>query len=92
MRWRFLDNVDKKFAYDIFSFIISKIALAYATYSFVTMHMYPAYDVLKRVYFIPHIVAFAVIFILPKVFKPLKKTQPAKIEKEIIDEKQIKQE
>ncbi|CAB3400852.1 unnamed protein product [Caenorhabditis bovis] len=76
MRWRFLGNPKVKLGYDIFSFIVSKIALAYATYSFVTMNLYPAFDVLKRVYFIPHFIAFAVILILPKFFKPLKKSQP----------------
>ncbi|CAI2357118.1 unnamed protein product [Caenorhabditis sp. 36 PRJEB53466] len=92
MRWRFLDNANSKFAYDVFSFIISKIALAYATYSFVTMHLHPAYEVLTRVYFIPHIVAFAVIFVLPKFFRPLKKPQAAPVADEIISDKPLKKE
>ncbi|CAL2050124.1 unnamed protein product [Caenorhabditis brenneri] len=91
MRWRFLDDPSKKFAYDIFSFIISKIALAYATYSFVTMHLHPAYEVLNRTYYIPHIVAFATIFVLPKFFKPLKKPQSnSNVAKDIIVDNSLK--
>ncbi|CAI5455555.1 unnamed protein product [Caenorhabditis angaria] len=73
MRWRALYNPNVKLVYDIFSFIMAKIALHYATFSFVTMNLHPAVDVLARVYFIPHFVAFAILFGLPKFFKPLKK-------------------
>ncbi|KAK6011947.1 MBOAT family protein [Ostertagia ostertagi] len=70
MRYRFLDCPRQKFAYDILTFSATKIALGYTTYAFVTMNLNPAFFVYKRVYFVVHIVAFAIVFVLPRFFPP----------------------
>ncbi|VDL73122.1 unnamed protein product [Nippostrongylus brasiliensis] len=70
MRHRFLDNPTQKLIYDVVGFMATKVALAYTTYAFVTMNLNPAFFVYKRVYFIVHIIAFAIVFVLPRIFPP----------------------
>ncbi|KAK6054702.1 hypothetical protein COOONC_07792 [Cooperia oncophora] len=70
VRYRFLDSAKKKLAYDVLTFSATKIALGYTTYAFVTMNLNPAFFVYKRVYFVVHIVAFAIVFILPHFCPP----------------------
>ncbi|PIO60059.1 hypothetical protein TELCIR_18461 [Teladorsagia circumcincta] len=71
MRHRFLDCPKQKLAYDILTFSATKVALGYTTYAFVTMNLNPAFFVYKRVYFVVHIVAFAIVFVLPRFFPPM---------------------
>ncbi|KAJ1366273.1 hypothetical protein KIN20_026889 [Parelaphostrongylus tenuis] len=70
MRHRFLNCPKQKAAYDVMSFIATKIALAYTTYAFVVMNLDPAIFVYKRVYFIVHIVALVILVVLPRYFPP----------------------
>ncbi|CAJ0578969.1 unnamed protein product, partial [Mesorhabditis spiculigera] len=78
LRYRFLQSPSKKMIYDLITFLATKVALAYATYSFVTMHFYPSFFIYSRVYFIPHIIAVLLIFLTPLAFRPeKKKVEPA---------------
>ncbi|KHJ90144.1 MBOAT family protein [Oesophagostomum dentatum] len=77
MRHRFLDDPRKKMAYDFMTFMATKIALAYATYPFVTMNLNPAFMLYKRVYFIVHIFAILILVALPQIYPPLQKKPPA---------------
>lgn len=73
MRWRFVNNKTHKAVYDFVTFMATKVALAYATYAFVTMHLYPGFDVYKRVFFCVHILGLLILYVLPNFFRPLKK-------------------
>ncbi|RCN35771.1 MBOAT family protein [Ancylostoma caninum] len=70
MRHRFLDCHKKKLAYDVMTFMATKVALAYATYPFVTMNLNPAFSLYKRVYFFVHIAAILILVVLPRVYPP----------------------
>ncbi|CAJ0959149.1 unnamed protein product, partial [Mesorhabditis belari] len=72
-RYRFLGSSSSKFVYNAITFMATKIALAYAAYSFVTMHAYPAMFIYSRIYFLPHIIAVLMIFTIPMFFRPEKK-------------------
>uniref|UniRef100_A0A1I7XV25 MBOAT family protein n=1 Tax=Heterorhabditis bacteriophora TaxID=37862 RepID=A0A1I7XV25_HETBA len=73
MRWRFVDFPKYKLVYDFVTFFSTKVALAYATYAFVTMDWDPAITVYKRVYFVVHILAIAILYVLPIFCHPQKK-------------------
>ncbi|VDP22104.1 unnamed protein product [Heligmosomoides polygyrus] len=44
VRHRFLDCPKNKLAYDVVTFMATKVALAYTTYAFVTMNLNPAFS------------------------------------------------
>uniref|UniRef100_A0A0N5A2S9 Membrane-bound O-acyltransferase domain-containing protein 2 n=1 Tax=Parastrongyloides trichosuri TaxID=131310 RepID=A0A0N5A2S9_PARTI len=73
LRWRFVNDKKKKLIYDIVTFITTKIALAYATLPFVTMHLNPGWFCYKRVYFCIHIIALFLVVGLPKILPAEKK-------------------
>lgn len=69
VRHRFLDCPKNKLAYDVVTFMATKVALAYTTYAFVTMNLNPAFSVYKRVYFVVHIMALVMLLLVPRVYK-----------------------
>ncbi|CAI4227408.1 unnamed protein product [Auanema sp. JU1783] len=76
MRFRFVNNPTHKRVYDFVTFLATKVALAYSTYSFTTMHLNPGWFIYSRVFFCVHILAFAIQVALPSVFPPEKKKKP----------------
>jgi lysophospholipid acyltransferase 1/2 len=81
LRFRFQGSQASARFYDVLTFFATKFALAYTTFPFVTLHLYPGLQVYKETYFILHILCFLGIFVLPKVFPPEKK--PKKDEENI---------
>ncbi|CAI4227378.1 unnamed protein product [Auanema sp. JU1783] len=76
VRWRFLENTTKKALYDAVCFIGAKVVLAYTTYPFVAMNFGPSFFVYRRIFFIGHIIALLVHFVLPRFVRPQKSTKP----------------
>uniref|UniRef100_A0A914CE90 Uncharacterized protein n=1 Tax=Acrobeloides nanus TaxID=290746 RepID=A0A914CE90_9BILA len=72
VRWRFQNSKSSRFFYDVLTFLATKVALAYATYPFVTIHFNPGFFIYKRVYFFVHILAILSILLLPKILPPPK--------------------
>lgn len=60
--------------YDFVTSITTKAILAYTTFPFVTMHLYPGLALYKNLYFFWHVIALAAIIVLPIVLPPPKKT------------------
>ncbi|VDK55871.1 unnamed protein product [Cylicostephanus goldi] len=56
--------------YDVMTFMATKIALAYATYPFVTMNLNPAFMLYKRVFFVVHIAAALILVVVPRLYPP----------------------
>ncbi|KJH46635.1 MBOAT family protein [Dictyocaulus viviparus] len=81
MRHRFLHSKKQKAVYDVMTFVATKIALAYATYAFVMMNLEPAIFVYKRVFFVIHIIALLILFVLPRYFHP----KPSERSKQSLD-------
>ncbi|CAD5234615.1 unnamed protein product [Bursaphelenchus xylophilus] len=70
LRHRFQINLFWSRFYDVLTFIATKTALAYTTFPFVTLHLYPAIYLYKQVYFSHHIGGLLIIFLLPLVLPP----------------------
>ncbi|KAK0405170.1 hypothetical protein QR680_017836 [Steinernema hermaphroditum] len=71
LRHRFQGSKQARIFYDILTFTVTKITLAYATFPFVTMHWNPGFFIYRKLYFCIHILALAVAIGLPFVAKPL---------------------
>ncbi|GMR33875.1 hypothetical protein PMAYCL1PPCAC_04070, partial [Pristionchus mayeri] len=70
LRWRFLSSPSLKFAYDVFTFIGTKMTLAYVAYPFVALHWAPSFAMYKRLYFAGHILALFCAVALPALLPP----------------------
>ncbi|KAF8386895.1 mboa-3 [Pristionchus pacificus] len=70
LRWRFLSSPSLKFAYDVVTFIGTKMVLAYVAYPFVALHWAPSIAMYKRLYFIGHILALFCAAVLPVILPP----------------------
>lgn len=51
LRYRVLGNRTAKFGYDVLTFLVTKMILAYAAYPFVTLHLNPGLFVFRYVWF-----------------------------------------
>jgi lysophospholipid acyltransferase 1/2 len=80
LRYRFQGSQPLARFYDVLTFFATKFALAYTTFPFVTLHLYPGLQVYQDTYFILHILCLFGIFALPKIFPPEKRAK--KIEDE----------
>ncbi|VDM97796.1 unnamed protein product [Thelazia callipaeda] len=70
LRWRFQGNQCQCRFYDVLTFVVTRITLSYTTYPFVMLHLEPGLRLYRHVYFCPHILAFAAVFILPRILPP----------------------
>uniref|UniRef100_A0AC35UFA3 MBOAT-domain-containing protein n=1 Tax=Rhabditophanes sp. KR3021 TaxID=114890 RepID=A0AC35UFA3_9BILA len=86
LRWRFVDNPTQKLGYDIFTVIITRLALTYGGAPFALMKLRPSLEIWSQVYFYCHILSIAIIFLLPMYFKPQKKAEDEKPKEMHLDE------
>ncbi|CAG9530747.1 unnamed protein product [Cercopithifilaria johnstoni] len=70
LRWRFQGNKFLQRLYDMLTLVITKIALSYASFPFVMMHLGPGLHFYSRLYFCFHIIAFLSLFVLPRILPP----------------------
>jgi lysophospholipid acyltransferase 1/2 len=84
LRFRFQGSYALARFYDVITFFATKFALAYTTFPFVTLHLYPGLQVYLDTYFILHIFCLLGIFVLPKILPPEKKAK-----KEIVKDEDI---
>lgn len=78
----FLGSKQLKFLYDTLTFIITRVIMAYITFTFVLLEFVPCVRVYLHLYLLPHILALAAIFLLPRLPKAsAKKTDPRRDEK-----------
>ncbi|XP_003701761.2 lysophospholipid acyltransferase 6 isoform X2 [Megachile rotundata] len=65
----FLSSKATKFLYDTISFIVTRIVMAYITFSFVLLEFIPSIKVYLSLYMLPHIVGIAILLIAPRLPK-----------------------
>ncbi|CAD6194496.1 unnamed protein product [Caenorhabditis auriculariae] len=70
----FLADRTTKFAYDAVGFVACRIAISYVGYPFFITDFWPGLYTYRRLYFIPHLLAFAGYFVLPLIFPPPSKS------------------
>ncbi|VDK46033.1 unnamed protein product [Anisakis simplex] len=70
LRHHFQGSAFSKRFYDVLTFLTTKVALAYVTFPFVTLHLNPGLFVYRSVYFCVHILALLSIVVLPIVMPP----------------------
>lgn len=63
----FLRNKATKFLYDTISFIVTRIIMAYITFSFILLEFIPSIKVYLSLYMLPHIVGIAILLIAPRL-------------------------
>ncbi|VDM92380.1 unnamed protein product, partial [Litomosoides sigmodontis] len=78
LRWRFQRNQFLRRFYDLLTLIMTKIALSYAAYPFVMMHLGPGLYFYSRLYFCLHIIASLALFVLPRILPPQSKLMESK--------------
>ncbi|VBB34760.1 unnamed protein product [Acanthocheilonema viteae] len=78
LRWRFQRNQFLQRFYDILTLVMTKIALSYAAYPFVMMHLGPGLYFYSRLYFCLHIIASLALIVLPRMLSPQSKSAQGK--------------
>ncbi|CEF68933.1 Membrane bound O-acyl transferase, MBOAT family-containing protein [Strongyloides ratti] len=68
-RYHFTSSNDKKQMYDIFTFVVTRLAIIYGAIPFALETFYKSTVFLKQFYFCGHFIALAVIFIVPNIFE-----------------------
>ncbi|XP_032777415.2 lysophospholipid acyltransferase 1 [Daphnia magna] len=68
----FLKNRATHRFYDVLTFITTRIVMAYLTFSFVLLELWPSIRLLAHMYFWIHLLSLAAIFLLPKLLPPPK--------------------
>jgi len=67
----FVGQEKLKMFYDSLTWFTTRLAIAYATFSFVVQDFYPSWNMYIRLYFFVHILATMVIILVPPIFKAL---------------------
>ncbi|KAI6216264.1 hypothetical protein M3Y95_01288600 [Aphelenchoides besseyi] len=62
--------------YDCITFVVTKVALCYAAYPFITLHLNPGLFIYRRLYFVFHFVALFGALVLPRILHPQKRLIP----------------
>ncbi|KHN80848.1 Membrane-bound O-acyltransferase domain-containing protein 2 [Toxocara canis] len=70
VRHHFQGSLLMRRLYDVITFTTTKVALAYATFPFVTLHLNPGLFIYRKLYFSLHILALMAIFVLPIILPP----------------------
>uniref|UniRef100_A0A1I7VTR4 MBOAT family protein n=2 Tax=Loa loa TaxID=7209 RepID=A0A1I7VTR4_LOALO len=70
LRWRFQRNEFLRRLYDLLTFVVTKIALSYASYPFVMLHLGPGLYFYRQMYFFLHFSALFAILLLPRILPP----------------------
>lgn len=65
----FLGNRISKFAYDVLTFLATKISIAYLVFPFVLLEFKTSMKVYSRMYFLGHLVCLFAIFVLPHLIR-----------------------
>ncbi|MFH4979698.1 hypothetical protein AB6A40_006407 [Gnathostoma spinigerum] len=90
LRHRFQGSTVSRRFYDFLTFITTKIALAYVTFPFVTMHLNPGLMIYRRLYFFMHLLSLFAIIILPVILPPEKRSSKSFTKKtEVLEEKKL---
>ncbi|XP_076748913.1 lysophospholipid acyltransferase 6 isoform X2 [Xylocopa sonorina] len=63
----FLGSKERKFLYDAITFVLTKILMAYITFSFVLLEFLPSINVYLHLYLFLHIMGLAVLIIAPRL-------------------------
>ncbi|XP_046423142.1 lysophospholipid acyltransferase 6 isoform X3 [Neodiprion fabricii] len=63
----FLGSNASKLFYDTLTFVTTRVFMAYVTFSFILLEFYPSIRLYLHMYLAPHILALAVLILLPKL-------------------------
>ncbi|XP_020706571.2 lysophospholipid acyltransferase 6 isoform X2 [Athalia rosae] len=63
----FLGSDGSKLFYDLLTFSTTRVVMAYMTFSFILLEFYPSIRLYLHMYLAPHILAFLVILLVPKL-------------------------
>ncbi|CAD5229163.1 unnamed protein product [Bursaphelenchus okinawaensis] len=74
LRYRFQQTLFWSRTYDVITFLVTKTSMAYTTFPFVTLHLYPALYLYKQLNFSYHILALSIIFLLPLILPPQRRS------------------
>ncbi|XP_015781486.1 lysophospholipid acyltransferase 1 [Tetranychus urticae] len=75
LRHHFQSSKWLSFVYDIITCLFTRIMMAYLVFPFVMLAAYDCWKVYCRLYFFGHVIVLLGIFVLPRIIKPLKKSQ-----------------
>jgi lysophospholipid acyltransferase 1/2 len=70
----FIGSTGPKMFYHFLTWLTTRLAVAYATFSFVVQDFYPCWNMYIRLYFSIHILAVLAMFVVPPLFKPFNKS------------------
>lgn len=76
IRPKFQGSTQLAFLYDVFTYLTTRIIMAYLVFPFVLLEFQASFQVYARLYFFGHVLGLIAIFALPKVFTNPTRSKP----------------
>ncbi|KAB0804736.1 hypothetical protein PPYR_01706 [Photinus pyralis] len=67
LRHYFLYSTESKFIYDVITFLVTRLAMAYITFTFVVLEFWPSIRLYLHMYLCLHILALLALTLVPRL-------------------------